>query len=174
MAWNRLTLWLAGSLLVVVPSPAAAQPPARGTLDVLLGEVRLLRQALERQVGLTARAQLLVGRLALQDQRLARARSELQRAESEAQALAAERSRMQNALLELPRSAELADPSRQADLEREQRMMAAGLQEVEKALSAAEGRRSKAAQAAADEEARYEELARWFDDLDRELARVGR
>jgi hypothetical protein len=133
-----------------------------------------LRQALERQVALQARAQLVVGRLALQDQRLARARSEVQRSESEAQGLSSERTRMQNAIVELRRASESVDPSRQAEVEREQRMMVVRLQEMDKALALAEGRRSRATQAAAAEEARYEELERWFDDLDRELTRLGR
>jgi chromosome segregation ATPase len=174
MGRNKMVLWLAGSLAVLSPARTAAQQPAPDTLEVLLSEVRLLRQTLEKQVALQARAQLVVGRLALQDQRLARARSELQRAESDAQGLSSQRTQIQTALAELQRSPESVDPSRQADVEREQRMMVVRLQEIEKALGAAEGRRSRAVQAASAEEARYEELERWFDDLDRELTRVGR
>jgi hypothetical protein len=173
MARRKSILWLIG-LAFLSPSRTAAQQPAPGTFETLLSEVRLLRQTLEQQVALQARAQLVVGRLALQDQRLARARSELQRSESEAEGLSSERARMRNALLELQRSSESADASRQSDVEREQRMLAVRLQEMERALGTAEGRRSRAMQATAAEEARYEELERWFDDLDRELTRLRR
>jgi primosomal protein N'' len=59
---------------------AWAQEP---TLEALLAEVRLLRQALERQGVVATRTQLLVSRLALQDQRVARSRAALERLESE-------------------------------------------------------------------------------------------
>lgn len=173
MAPNRLRLSLAAAVSLLGASGAAAeQPPA--TLEVLLAEVRLLRQALERQVALQARAQLVVGRLALQDQRLARARSELQRAESEAQNLTSQRDQMQHALGELRRASETADASRLPDIEREQRMMQQRLQDLANALASAEAHRGRAAQAAAAEEARYEEIERWFDDLERELSRSER
>jgi len=172
----RITMLV--SLLAGVAAAGAtnglAQQSSSTTVEALLGEVRLLRQALERQASLQARAQLMAGRLALQDQRLARARSELQRSEAEARGLASERSRMQSALAELRGSMESGDPAEQAALEREQRMLAARLEDVEKAVAVAEARQSRAAQAVAAEESRYDEMERWFDDLDRELTRLGR
>jgi hypothetical protein len=56
-------------------------------LNALLAEVRLLRQAIERQGTVAGRAQLLVGRLALQDQRVMRWQAESQRLESELTAM---------------------------------------------------------------------------------------
>jgi DNA repair exonuclease SbcCD ATPase subunit len=171
MLQNRWVLSLVGGLsILVAPGSEAQQAP--GTLEALLGEVRLLRQALEKQASLQARAQLMAGRLALQDQRLERARSEVRRSEAETQALSGERTRMQGALVELRRSLETADAAEQVGLEREQRMLSMRLGEIEKTLDAAETRRNQATQAIAAEEARYEELARWFDDFDRELARL--
>jgi hypothetical protein len=69
---------LAFGLLVVFLSPPAARAqtapsPSAGTLDAVVKELRLLRQVMERQGWATARAQLLIGRLTLQDQRTARA-----------------------------------------------------------------------------------------------------
>jgi len=78
MQRNKVALCLAVSLMLLPSTASSQQAPEAGvTLDLLLGEVRLLRRALERQVAFQARAQLLVGRLALQDQRVMRARSEL-------------------------------------------------------------------------------------------------
>jgi hypothetical protein len=69
---------LALGLVVVGLSPAVvyaqATPSPGGTVNVLVQEIRLLRQALEKQSATAARAQLLIGRLTLQDQRTARAR----------------------------------------------------------------------------------------------------
>lgn len=160
--------------VLAMPSPVALAQEAPTTLGALLSEVRLLRQALERQSALQARAQLVIGRLALQDQRLARARSELQRAEAGIAELSGERTRMQSAVEELGRAADQAGATGLPDIEREQRMIAVRLKELETQVAAAEARRLKAAQTVAAEESRYEEIERWFDDLDRELNRLAR
>jgi hypothetical protein len=60
-----------------------APAPTAGTVEGVVNEIRLLRQAIERQSSSAARAQLLIGRLGLQDQRTARARSAVERLEGE-------------------------------------------------------------------------------------------
>src|SRR5262245_60536546 len=68
--------------------PVFAQTVSEGgALGALLAEVRLLREAIERQSAVASRAQLLVGKLALQDQRVLRWQAESQRLESELAAL---------------------------------------------------------------------------------------
>src|SRR5687768_105972 len=69
--------------VILLPAIAYTQAPQEGwtTHDVLLREVRLLRLAIERQSMVSARAQLLVGRLALQDQRFARSSATVARVE---------------------------------------------------------------------------------------------
>ena len=62
--------------MLVLPAEAGAQqatplPPPNG--DSIIQELRLLRQAVERQCHGSTRLQLLVRRLTVQDQRVARA-----------------------------------------------------------------------------------------------------
>ena len=75
----KLTRAIFISCSLCIPGTARAQASGNAdtpTLNALLGEVRLLRQAIERQSALAGRAQLLVGKLALQDQRVARWQAE--------------------------------------------------------------------------------------------------
>src|SRR5438105_13131105 len=74
-------LLAAGPLGARGQAQSGASGPA--TLDTLLQEVRLLRKAIEKQGVTAARTQLLMGRIALQDQRVARARDALERLDTE-------------------------------------------------------------------------------------------
>lgn len=170
---HRSTALLIAAGTILLPVTAAAQDPAP-PLEALLAEVRLLRQALERTTLLQTRAQLVVGRLGLQDQRLARARTELSQAEAEVLNLTGERTRLRATLEDMERAAETIDPARQPDLERELRMVSTRSREIDRLLAATQERRSRAAEAVAVEETRTVELERWFDDLDRELSRPPR
>lgn len=158
--------------LILVPAPSRGQAPA--TLDVLLAEVRLLRQALERQAGVHARTQLVVGQLTLQDQRLARARGELGRAEGEVQSLSQDVRQTQGVLAEMTQALDAVDATRRPEMEREVRVLTQRVRDQEAARAAAEGRRGRALQSVAAEEARYEELERRLDELDRELLKAAR
>ena len=64
-----------------IARPAAGAQAQLGpaTLELLLQEVRLLRQAIERQGAFPAHVQLLSGRFALQDQRVARLQARAER-----------------------------------------------------------------------------------------------
>lgn len=70
------TLALAGFLTVIAPastfaqSPSQARPDAPATLDDILKELRALRAELNEATGAGLRAQILVARLALQEQRI--------------------------------------------------------------------------------------------------------
>lgn len=157
--------------LVVLSSTVSAQQAQTASSEAIANEVRLLRQALERQVNLEARVQLVVGRLTLQDQRVARAHSDLQRSESEVASLAAESGRMEDDLSELKQAQNSADPSRETEVETQLRIGNARLQENKALRAAAEERRSRAADSVAHEEARYNELLRSFDAIDQQLSR---
>src|SRR5438132_14242173 len=91
-----------------LPTRAQAQPaaPAPAALDTLLQEVRLLRRAIEKQALTAARAQLLMGRIALQDQRVARARDGLVRLDTELAGAERGRDGLQSAGAELARNLE--------------------------------------------------------------------
>jgi chromosome segregation ATPase len=160
---------LAVALTAVSAVAWSQQPAPASAVDALLAEVRLLRMALERQAPLQTRAQLLVGRLALQDQRVARARAELQRASVEHADLARERAHLRDLLKDLEEALETADASRRPDLEREVRSLEARQRQVDAGLAAASERRAWASEAEQSEQARYDDLERWFADLDRQL-----
>jgi chromosome segregation ATPase len=159
--------------ILIAPASATAQASAAGpVLDQLLGEVRLLRQAIEQQGARQARAQLLIGRLSLQDQRVARLRAESWRLESETGSLGAERTRMQAVVAEMGASLERASSAEQAgNIESELRMLGTRLQQVESTLAGLESQQVQARQALEAAAARYDELERWFDDLERDLSR---
>jgi hypothetical protein len=158
--------------LVLVPATVRSQatplPPPTG--DSLIQEIRLLRQAVERQATGSARVQLMVGRLAVQDQRVARTQEATERMDEEAFALEQQRRRMDAEVRELTRSFEQeADDARRAELEGKLRAAKARSAEHAAATAQLESRRSRARQSAAQEQARYQELDGKLTELEREL-----
>lgn len=160
-------------LVCLLPATAHAQaalPSATGTLDAVVKEIRLLRQALERQSATTARVQLLIGRLTLQDQRTARARQTVERLESDLAGAERERDQLQTAAREMARSLEqTTDPDRRPQLEAEARMVRARTVDAQAQLSSTEARLAQARQTLDAEMGRYDELEGWLRDLDKQL-----
>ncbi|PYQ44658.1 MAG: hypothetical protein DMF77_06590 [Acidobacteria bacterium] len=159
-----------------LPTRGHAQSTAPGpaTLDTLLQEVRLLRKAIERQSVTTTRTQLLMGRIALQDQRLARARDFLERIDTELTTAERERTNVQNAAVEFARNLEeTTDEAKRTELERNVRSFRKQVMDREKAVSEIRNRQAQARQALEAETARYDELDAWLRDLDHELQRTG-
>jgi chromosome segregation ATPase len=168
-SYGKVLCAMAG--LMVLSSTVSAQQPQPASPDALVGEVRLLRQALERQATLEARVQLVVGRLTLQDQRVARAHAELQRSEDEVASLTADSGHIEDEMAELKQAQNSGDPSREAEVESQVKLTNSRLQESKALRARAEDRRNRAAAAIAVEEGRYNELQRAFDELDKELSR---
>jgi chromosome segregation ATPase len=170
----QVRLVVAGFVLACsLPGPASAQAqpaPDGATLDPVAREIRLLRQTLERQAAATARAQLIVARLTLYDQRASRARAALDRLEAEASSAERERGQLQAALRENARALEQAgDPDRRQELGSQSRMLRAQTIEVDAQLTKIEARLAAARQALDVETERYDELERWLNELDRQL-----
>jgi hypothetical protein len=152
-----------------------ALPPNPGTLDAMVKEIRLLRQALERQSFIAARTQLLIGRLNLQDQRTARARQTVEHLESELVDAERERDKMETVVRETARALEqVTDDGQRQALESDSRMTEARLAKQQEQVSRAEGRLSRARQALDDEIGRYEELDMWLRDVEKQLQGGGR
>ena len=172
-----MTQKLAGTMLffcsLCAPCAAPSQPTDDANvpaLNALLTEVRLLRQAIERQGAVAGRAQLLVGRLALQDQRVARWQAEVQRLETDASNLALQRVGTQGALARVRAALDQAkDVEQAAEMEHEVRMREAQLKQEGANLVALETRRDETKQALEAARAKYEELSDRFDQLEREL-----
>ncbi len=162
---------MAAAVFLWVPQAHAQGPsPGGGALDALLAEVRLLRQAIERQSATAARAQLLVGRLTLQDQRAARARAALERIERDVASATQERSRTNIGVNELQRALDEApDTKRRGHVETELRLNQARLKEQDQQLADLESRRALAQQALDAETARLEELESLLTQMDRAM-----
>ncbi len=145
-----------------------APTPAPATLEGVVNEIRLLRQAIERQSSSAARAQLLIGRLGLQDQRTARAREAVERLEGELANGQRERDQLQVAARETQRSLEqTADQERRTELEAQSRVIREQYTKAQQRVAQTEERLARAREALDVETGRY-------DDLDRLLADVGR
>jgi hypothetical protein len=133
-------------------------------------EIRLLRQAVERQSTSAARAQLLIGRLGLQEQRTARARAAVERLEGELVTTERERDQLQVAARELQRSLEQAiEPERRAELEAHIRTVREQYTKAQQRVSEAQDRLAHAREALEIETGRYDELDRLLVELDRQL-----
>ena len=158
--------------LILVPATARSQatplPPPTG--DSVIHEIRLLRQAVEKQATGSARVQLLVGRLAVQDQRVARTQEATERLDGDAFALEQQRRRMDAEVRELTRLFEQeADDARRTELEGKLRVAKVRSGEHAATTAQLEARRSRAKQSAAQEQARYQELDGKLAELEREL-----
>jgi hypothetical protein len=174
---SRSILAVGFAVVCLLPVTAGAQTvPSSdtGTLDALVKEIRLLRQTLERQSAATARAQLLIGRLTLQDQRTARSRQIVESLESELASADREQNQLQAAAREITRSLEqITDQERREPLEAEARMMRARLADHQAHVANTEARLAQAKQALDVEAGRYDELEAWLRDLDKQLQSSG-
>jgi hypothetical protein len=158
---------------LMLPALAFTQAPvseSRMTQDALLKEVRLLRQAMERQSAMGARAQLLVGRLALQDQRLGRSMMLAERMDLQASGAAQALSRQQREHTELRQALEdVSDPTVREATEKQLRDLKERVSESLRSSSDLQTRLMEARQTLDAERAKYEELEAAFQRLDREL-----
>ncbi len=164
---------MAAGVACLLPPATHAQavaPSNSGTLDAVVREIRLLRQTIERQAVSNGRAQLLMARLTLVDQRAARARAAVDRLESEVTSAERERAQLVIDSRQAARSLEqVTDPDRRQQLESELQRIRARLMEAETQHSRAESRLAQARRDLDTETGRYEELERWLTDLDRQL-----
>jgi chromosome segregation ATPase len=172
---KQLTAAILGfSLALSGASGWAADEPSAGS-TALLNEVRLLRQAIERQSALAGRAQLLVGRLGVQDQRVARWQADVQRLEAETAGLGAEVPRLQMALSRMRMNLEQAkDAEQTSGAEHEVLAIEEQIKERRASLHVLETRRDEAKRILDTERARYDELNERLDQMERETTRPAR
>jgi predicted nucleic acid-binding Zn-ribbon protein len=160
-----LILALSGPAHAQSTPPPSATAPSAATLEILLAEVRLLRQAIERQTVVVARSQVLAARLSVQEQRLARARTLHESLESQMTRAKAEEAQATSALERM--EAALDDPARAAqrkDIEGEIRVVRDRLKSMEAAIGEFQTRLTLALQGAEQERLR-------LDDLESQLLR---
>jgi chromosome segregation ATPase len=173
--------------VLLVGSLAAAQTPgtsgSRDIMPELLAEVRGLRVAIEQMTSSASRVQLALGRLQLQEQRLTVANSRLadirnqlgsaQRGAAEMQERAASLESMVSGQTEMPK------PEGQSTAEQIRRQMNVELQVLQRQVVAANAdvqrltlEENALANEVAGEEARWADLNRQLEDLERSLRPV--
>jgi hypothetical protein len=163
--------------LVLMPADGRAQSAAgndRGTRDAVVVEVRLLRQAVERLAAVAIRSQVLVSRLAVQQQRVARAQDAVDRVAEAVDAADREQERTRAALAKVTRLLpNVIEEPRRSDLEREAETLRAEQIDHDRLVSRLRTRRSQAEQILGSEQQLYGELEASLSALDRELQRPG-
>ncbi len=165
MKLNKAYATVAVVLVFAGRAPAQTPAPPTSTLEVLLSEVRLLRQAIERQTAVVAKTQLLAARLSLQEQRLVRARASHEALETQITRTKLEEAQGRSALEQMEEA--LDDPARTAqrkDLESEVKALQNRLKSLETAVTDLQTRLSLASQVVEQERAR-------LDDLEAQLLR---
>jgi chromosome segregation ATPase len=163
--------------LVLMPADGGAQSVAandRATRDALVVEVRLLRQAVERLAAVAIRSQVLVSRLAVQQQRVTRAQDAVDRVAEAVDAADRKHERTREALAKVTRLLPnvIEEPGR-SELEREGETLRAELIDHDRGVSRLRMRRSQAEQSLRSEQQLYGELEASLSALDRELQGPG-
>ena len=165
---------IAGVAVMMLGIFAAAVPAQQAApmQTELLAEVRLLRQAIESLAGTNARAQIMFGRLQLQDQRTATAERRLTEARANHATIVARSGELGDRVSELEN---LIGDSRRKPEEIEalrQELMAVRreLARIDAERVRLQGEEAEAAAALNVEQARWTDLNRQVEELERALA----
>lgn len=173
-------LLIAGMTVVRAQAPAGADAGPRDIMPALLQEVRGLRAAIEQMTASSSRVQLALGRLQMQEQRLSAANSRLadvrnhlasaQRRAADLQERIATLESMVSGQMEMPR------PEGQTTAEQVRRQITMEMQVAQREATAANAdvqrltlQENALATDASAEEARWADLNRQLEDLDRAL-----
>ncbi len=163
--------------LALLPAPARGQAPApadRATLAALVQEVRLLRQAIEKQTAAAVRGQLLASQLAVQHQKVVRAQDAVDRAADAVDAAARKQDQLRGSLARLSRvAADVIEEPRRSQLEREGETLRRQLLDQDRTVSRLTTRHSEAEKSLTTEQRLYDDLESSLSTLDRQLQRSG-
>jgi chromosome segregation ATPase len=174
---KTMTVPLALAALALLPAEGRGQPVApadRAPLNALVLEVRLLRQAIERQTASSVRSQLLASQLAVQHQRVVRAQDALDRAAEAVEAAARKQDQLRGSLARHNRvSADVIEEPRRSQLEREAETLRAQLLDQDRTVTRLTARHSQAEKSLSTEQRLYEDLESSLSSLDRQLQRPG-
>jgi chromosome segregation ATPase len=168
---RKLACPLALLTLAIVAPQARSQPAAAEERDAL-AEVRLLRQAVERQTAMTVRGQLLMTRLIVQYQRVSRAQNAVDRTAEAADTAERRRDQARESVETAQRVfLNVVDEPRRTEMERQLEGLRAKLTEQERELSRLRVRRQQIEQGLQGEERAYEKLETALGALDQQLQR---
>ncbi len=171
VAWPflLLTVAFAAAARAQPASPARPQAPER---DALLAEVRLLRQAVERQTAVLVRSQLLVSRLLVLSQRVSRAQAAADRAADALDAAEWQQSLARDAVASTERTAAATvDPPRRAGLETELETLRARQADQERNVSRLRSRSQQAQQNLDAEQRAYAQQEAALATVEQQLQR---
>jgi hypothetical protein len=110
LSMERMTIPITLAALALLAAEGRTQsvaPADRAPLNALVLEVRLLRQAIERQTAATVKSQLLASQLAVQHQRVVRAEEALDRAADAVEAATRRQDQLRGSLARLTRGEDL-------------------------------------------------------------------
>jgi hypothetical protein len=140
-----------------------------GASNAVVNELRLLRQAVERQSTTTARVQLLVAQLSMQFLRASHARSVVDSLETQLATTERDRDEYETAL-ETQRSLE-QDPElpNRPELERQSQLIGQRYAYAQQRASELARRVARARESVDIESARYDEVERLLGELDRQI-----
>jgi hypothetical protein len=163
--------------LALFPAQGPGQtvaPTDRAALNALVQEVRLLRQAIEKQTAASVRSQLLASQLAVQHERVVRAQDVLDRAEEAVEEATRKQEQLRAALARHGRvSADVIEEPRRSELERQGETLRAQLLDQVRTVSRLATRHSQAEKSLTTEQRLYDDLESSLSGLDRQLQRTG-
>jgi septal ring factor EnvC (AmiA/AmiB activator) len=162
-------LAVVGLCVLVFAAVAAGQGSTRqdGSMEALVNEIRALRADLNRVAGANIRAQLLFGRLQLQEQRTITLSRQLDTIQEQLTKTTAQRAELEDRLKELEESPPTQIPLEERQgMERSVRRELTSLQAREQQLRQ---QQSSLSAAVADEQARWTDFSSRLDELERAL-----
>jgi chromosome segregation ATPase len=148
---------------MLAPAQTSA-PPRPATLDDVVAEVRALRADMQQMQGAGVRAQLLVARLQVQEQRIAGIARELAQAEEQIRGLDAARNPFTDRMLQ-----ELSKESPKPEEAEFQAMLKGQLERIQNGDPALKERVASLNQLLAEEQARWAAFNAQLEALEREL-----
>jgi hypothetical protein len=156
---NTRTLWTAGIAALVVVGVAQGQahrPDA--TLDELVVEVQALRAEMNQAAAASIKAQLLVGRLQMEDQRISSVVRDLETVHAELAANAQMRTETAARIKTLEDSLTGAGPDTRDDIERQVTTAKGAAQQADRRQQALKRRESTLAKELQEDQARWSEI----------------
>jgi chromosome segregation ATPase len=161
---------LAGLWTSVVFAQATGGRP--DVLTELLGEVRELRLVLQRQGADSARIQLLISRLTIQETRVSRLARDLDSVREQLSRVTMEQRQASERVKEMDGAiSQAADSSERLSIEQQEKMLNQALLELRRQEQRLRAQESELESAFGAEQARWVEISNRLDELERSLGR---
>ncbi len=171
LTWFR-TVGLIGVGMIGIAAVVSGQDQGRGsTMDQLLAEVQGLRSEFSHATGASIRAQLLVARLQLQEQRIANIARQISEIQTALSSMEQEQAGAVANLRAMQDGRNRLSPEQQDALERQIEQVSAGLEQNEKRRQELRAQGTELENVLTDEQARWTEFNGRLDELELSLPR---